>query len=235
MGDLAVIRKQALGNHPAFERYAIYFAPQEGTALADLGERWLGLDSLTGNKQPMPNPWVSAPRRYGFHATLKAPMRLARGVNLSGLLDAVARLAALLHPVELGTLSPRRLGSFLALMPKREAHPDISNLAWSCVRSLDHLRAPLTPEDISRRPGLSEAEMQNLLQWGYPYVSDRFRFHMTLTSALDPDELLRAERAFIASAGEALDEPVTVDALSVFADPGAPETFRLIERFDLTG
>lgn len=235
MGNLAATRKSALGNQPAYERYAIYFAPRKETALAALGARWLGLDSSTGDKLPMPNPWVSAPRRYGFHATLKAPMRLARGVDLPQLLDAVSKLSTVLHPVELGTLSPRRLGSFLALMPKRETYPYISNLAWSCVRSLDHLRAPLTPEDISRRPGLSEAEMQNLLQWGYPYVSDQFRFHMTLTSSLDETELGRAEKAFLDIAGDALDEPVMIDALSVFGDPGAPETFRLVERFDLTG
>lgn len=235
MGNLAATRKSALGSQPAFERYAIYFAPRNGTALAALGDRWLGLDSSTGDKLPMPNPWVSAPRRYGFHATLKAPMRLARGVDLPQLLDAVSNLAAVLHPVELGTLFPNRLGSFLALMPKRETHSYISNLAWSCVRSLDHLRGPLTPEDISRRPGLSEAEMQNLLQWGYPYVSDQFRFHMTLTSNLDGAELAQAEKAFLDIAGDALDEPVMIDALSVFGDPGAPETFRLVGRFDLTG
>ena len=235
MGNLAAIRKSALGNQPAFERYAIYFAPRKGTALAALGERWLGLDSSTGDKQPMPNPWVSAPRRYGFHATLKAPMQLARGVTLPDLLDAVAKLSLILHPVELGTMSPCRLGSFLALMPNRSSYPYIANLAWSCVRSLDHLRAPLTPEDISRRAGLSEAEMQNLLQWGYPYVSDQFRFHMTLTSSLQDEDITRAEKAFLGIAGDALDEPVMVDALRVFGDPGAPETFRLIERFDLTG
>ncbi len=224
-----------MGNQPAFERYAVYFAPRKGTALAALGERWLGLDSLTGDKQPMPSPGVSAPRRYGFHATLKAPMRLARGIALPDLLDEVSKLSHVLHPVELGTMSPRRLGSFLALMPKRETYPCISNLAWSCVRSLDHLRAPLSPEDISRRAGLSDSEMQNLLQWGYPYVSDQFRFHMTLTSSLQEDELLRAGKAFLDIAGDALDEPVIVDALSVFGDPGAPQTFRLIERFDLKG
>jgi hypothetical protein len=77
--------------------------------------------------------------------------------------------------------------------------------------------------------------MQNLLQWGYPYVSDQFRFHMTLTSKLPGAELAAAQELFMEAAGEALDEPVCIDSICVAGDPGAPETFRLIERFDLTG
>jgi hypothetical protein len=234
MGNLA-LSTEAAGAEPAFERYAVYFTPRPGTALASLGRCWLGVDLEDGFKSSAPSDFVASPRRYGFHATLKAPMRLACGTTREQFLDAVSSLAQLLHPVELGTLSIRKLGSFLALMPKRENHAFVANLAWSCVRSLDHLRAPLTPEDIARRPGLNDAEMQNLLQWGYPYVSDQFRFHMPLTSKLPGPELAAAQELFLEAAGEALDEPVCIDSICVAGDPGAPETFRLIERFDLTG
>ncbi|MEO1161926.1 MAG: DUF1045 domain-containing protein, partial [Pseudomonadota bacterium] len=78
-----------------------------------------------------------------------------------------------------------------------------------------------------------EAEQANLLQWGYPYVADQFRFHMTLTSALNDAELDEAESTFRKAAGSALDEPVMLDAICVYGDPGAPDTFRLIERFAL--
>jgi hypothetical protein len=84
-------------------------------------------------------------------------------------------------------------------------------------------------------PGLNEAETQNLLQWGYPYVSDQFRFHMTLTSKLEDGDLQLARQAFLEIADDALDEPVCIDSICVAGDPGAPDTFRLIERFDLTG
>jgi hypothetical protein len=234
MGNLALNPSVSMSD-PAFERYAVYFTPRPGTALASLGRRWLGVDVEDGFKSPAPSDYVASPRRYGFHATLKAPMRLARGTTRNQFLDAVSELARLLHPVELGTLSIRQLGSFLALMPKRENHAFVANLAWSCVRSLDHLRAPLTPEDIARRPGLNEAETQNLLQWGYPYVSDQFRFHMTLTSKLEDGDLQLARQAFLEIADDALDEPVCIDSICVAGDPGAPDTFRLIERFDLTG
>ena len=216
-----------------YKRYAVYFAPQPQSALGLLGQRWLGLCAQTGARNRPPNGFVAGPRRYGFHATLKAPLRLAAGVGEDDFLGAAKSLAKLLQPVDLGILQPRRLGGFLALMQANGAHDEVANLAWSCVRSLDHLRAALKPEDIARRPGLKQIEQDNLLQWGYPYVADQFRFHLTLTSALGDAELREAEAAFRKVAGGLLDEPVTLDALSVFGDPGAPDTFRQIERFAL--
>ena len=216
-----------------YKRYAVYFAPQPRSALGRLGERWLGLSAHTGDRRDPPNRFVAGPRRYGFHATLKAPMRLADGTSEEDFLKSVKSLAALLQPVDLGLLEPRRLGGFLALMQANGAHEEVAGLAWSCVRSLDHLRAPLTPEDIARRPGLGAIERDNLLQWGYPYVADRFRFHMTLTSELADGELDEALALFRQAAGDALERPVKLDALSVFGDPGAPGIFRLIERFAL--
>ena len=217
-----------------YSRYAVYFAPQPHSALGQLGQRWLGLCAQTGTRTRPPSRFVAGPRRYGFHATLKAPMRLAQDASEDEFLGSVKSLAKLLQPVELGLLEPRRLGGFLALMQANGAHDEVSNLAWSCVRSLDHLRAPLTPEDIARRPDLKQAEQANLLQWGYPYVADQFRFHITLTSALSDTELDEAETAFRAATGSSLDEPVMLDAISVYGDPGAPDTFRLIKRFALT-
>lgn len=230
MGHLTI---EPVSNQIIYKRYAVYFAPQRQSALGLLGERWLGLCAETGTRHNPPNRFVAGPRRYGFHATLKAPMRLADGVSEDDFLKSVKSLAALLQPVDLGFIEPRRLGGFLALMQASGAHDEVSNLAWSCVRSLDHLRAPLTPEDIARRPGLKGVEQENLLQWGYPYVADQFRFHMTLTSALGDNDLSEALATFHNVAGSALDEPVMLDAISVYGDPGAPDTFRLIERFEL--
>ena len=73
----------------AMYRYALYYAPPPGTALAAFGARWLGRDP-DGAEAPAspelarvtPGEWrraVALPRRYGFHATLKAPFSLAEG------------------------------------------------------------------------------------------------------------------------------------------------------------
>ena len=38
-----------------------------------------------------------------------------------------------------------------------------------------------------RKAGLSAAQEKMLLRWGYPYVLDEFRFHLTLTGRLQPE------------------------------------------------
>ena len=60
-------------------------------------------------------------RRYGFHATLKAPFRLAEGRTAAELDAAVARYAAGRPGVLVPRLSLARLGGFFALVPGAEA------------------------------------------------------------------------------------------------------------------
>ena len=84
-------------------RYAIYYAPDPASALWLFGSSVLGYDARTGRNVPLLAPagisladWEMAttdPRRYGFHATLKAPFRLALGMSEAALLDAVERSA----------------------------------------------------------------------------------------------------------------------------------------------
>ena len=67
----------------SFTRYAIYYLPPAG-ALADFGARWLGWDVRRGAAAvqldlPGLRDATEAPRKYGFHGTLKPPFRLAEG------------------------------------------------------------------------------------------------------------------------------------------------------------
>ena len=39
------------------------------------------------------------------------------------------------------------------------------------------------------KSGLTDRQEALLTQWGYPYVMEEFRFHITLTGALDPAHL----------------------------------------------
>lgn len=215
-----------------FKRYAIYFAPRPGTALARLGRDWLGVDAEKAWVGPPPTSYVDSPRRYGFHATLKAPMRLANGVDYAVFRKAVGALANELKPVELGTLFPKRIGSFLALATESEYHKHVAELAFSCVQTLDGYRAPLTDQERAKRKGLTSQERDLMERWGYPYVGEAFRFHMTLTSALADDDLNAAESAVLNLVPE---EPAVLDALSIFGDPGHSKPFVLLERFDLKG
>ena len=77
-------------------RYALYFAPAAGSAWDRFGASWLGRSAHTGVSLAQPEirgldaarfrALTGAPRRYGFHATLKPPFRLAAGCTPDDLL-----------------------------------------------------------------------------------------------------------------------------------------------------
>ena len=222
-------------------RYAIYFCPRPDTALAAFGKSWFGYDIETGQVVPrlisnLPDHCVAQPRRYGFHGTLKAPFALAGGASEDGLIEAVGKLCADSAPVEIGPLKMKQLGMFLCLMPR--AQPDeLTVFALRCVQVLDRFRADLTEAEIARRTsaGLSPVQKQMLYRWGYPYVGDAFRFHLTLTGPLPRAELAHARDTLERPVDGALAEPVLLEDLCVCADPGNGEPFRLKARVPLTG
>ena len=79
------------------------------------------------------------------------------------------------------------------------------------------------------RADLDPAQRAMLEAWGYPYVLDTFKFHITLTGNL-ADADLTAARARIESLGAGrLDRPMPVDAVTVYAQP-APDTPFLVAR-----
>ncbi|MEM9278276.1 MAG: DUF1045 domain-containing protein [Pseudomonadota bacterium] len=218
-----------------YNRYAVYFVPPRNTPLAGLGRKWLGVDPEDGILDAAPTPWVDSPRRYGFHATLKAPMRLVDTVTEKQFLQAVASLAQSLKPVSLGNLNLRRIGSFLALVHDQKAFPDVNALAWECVTELDHLRAPLTIEEINKRKNLSKVQNELLNTWGYPYIGSEFRFHMTLSSSLSTKELDQAEAALTPLLSEVMNRETVIEQITVLGDPGGAKPFELVQRFDLKG
>lgn len=178
------------------KRFAIYYAPEAG-AFADAAAAWLGWDLAQGASVPQPAPDLprslaevtAEPRKYGFHATLKPPFRLADGVTAADLAQATARLAASLAPLKLPGLRMVTLEGFLALIPLGD-QTALQNLAAEVVRSLDPYRAALTPAETARRrpERLSPRQRDLLATYGYPYVMERFQFHLTLSGPLKDDE-----------------------------------------------
>lgn len=216
-------------------RYALYFVPAPGSALGAFGTGVLGVDSADGREVPRPaalagiEAVTAAPRVYGFHATLAAPLRLAPGRDEGDLVAAVEALAHGHPPVPVGPLRVALIGAFVALVPAGPA-PAVDLLAAECVAALDPLRAPLTDaERAKRRPERLDPRGQALLaRWGYPHVFEAFRFHMTLTDAL-PEAEREPWRARLAEAfGRA--EPLVIDAVTLLRqEDGAP--FRVLRRF----
>lgn len=224
-------------------RYAIYFTPPAGP-LAETAAHWLGWDPAAGEARahpPMPDlpqpveALTATPRKYGFHGTLKAPFRLANGQSEAALRAAITAYAASRAPAMLNGLKVARLGRFLALIPDGDATP-LSDLAADIVRAFEPFRAPLTEADIARRrkSGLTPEQDALMLKWGYPYVMDEFRFHMTLTGALDPETLDAVQPAIEAHFEPVLTRPFPIDAITLSAE-GEDGRFRTVQRLPLTG
>jgi putative phosphonate metabolism protein len=228
-----------------FERYAIYYSPEPGCELAEFGEQWLGRDaygqpviknsSLAGDENLQ--ALIATPARYGFHGTVKPPFRLTRDEHPRRLKDVLDRFVSKCKVVAAPPLKLTTIGNFLALCPDGIAGPnkDIDDLAERCVYEFDYFRAPMSDEELQRKKNdeLSSGQLENLNRWGYPFVFDEYRFHLTLTGALSTDEKSRVED-ILSPLVEALpNEPFTIRSLCLFGDPGNGEPFRLIERYPL--
>ena len=223
-----------------FQRYAIFYLPDD-VQLAQFGAGWLGWDSVAG--QAVPQPLVRGidlqkatrrPRKYGFHGTLKAPFHLAPDTTAFDLLAAVERLAATQPPAQIAGLAVAHLGNFLALVPDGDA-TDLAALAARCVTRLDAHRAPLGAATLARRrlAPLTARQDGFLTRWGYPYVLEDFRFHMTLSGPLDPAELSVLEAAVKAHLPP-LPRPFDIRSISVVGER-RDRMFQLVQRFDLSG
>lgn len=225
-----------------FVRFAIYYLPPDGP-LAEFGARWLGWDVGVGQSVAHPTNALSearveevtrTPRKYGFHGTLKPPFRLAEGTDGSQLHTAVKALAASLAPVTLDGLRLARLGHFLALVPEGDMTA-LGQLAARCVTEPDRFRAPAPEAELTRRraAGLTARQEDMLRHWGYPYVLEEFRFHLTLTGRLQPHEMDEVEAA-LALALPALPRPYIIDQIAL-AGERSDGQFQLIHRYALTG
>jgi len=216
-------------------RYAIYFAPDKDDPLGRAAERWLGRSAF-GSQALAPAAagsysaaeiafHTAAARRYGFHATLKAPFRLAEGRSEAELIAALSQFAAEREPFTVERIRLARLDGFFALVPAQPS-PELDRLAADVVTAFEPFRAPLMPEEIERRnpDGLSPVQLKNLHKWGYPHVFEEFRFHMTLTGRVPAVEADRMESAIQSFFGPLLLEPLEVSSLALFAEPesGAP-------------
>lgn len=200
-------------------------APAGGQAGAADAGAWAGKSGAEAERTKSPVPGLTMPRdaivatpaRYGLHATLKAPFRLAEGSDAADLDRAAAAIAAGCPRFAL-RLTVARIGGFVALVPEGTPPPALVALERALVTGLDPLRAPLTEAEVARRGTLGPAEAAALARWGYPYVLDSFRFHVTLTGSL-PEPAGEAVQGALADALEPmLQEPVAVDAVWRFAE-----------------
>jgi hypothetical protein len=223
-------------------RYAIYFTPPPASDLWRFGCAALGYDPRNGEltdaergpfAEIMPRRFVAEPSQYGFHATLRAPFELAPTASRESLLTAATTFAARHRPVAIGPLRLAVMDTFIALVPVEQT-AQLSKFAGGCVEFSEPHRAPLGPIDRARRlkAALTHEQIALLDRWGYPYVFDQFKFHMSLTGKLEPADSKSALDALQAHYA-AIDEPVTLDAITVLVQPARDQRFHVIARLPL--
>lgn len=226
-------------------RYAIYYCPRPQSPWWTQGSQWLGRCAVTQRELQVPavehvseHTFVELtkdPRRYGWHATLKAPFTLAIGVSQTDLIDAVRSLASTYKAFDLPALQVRSLGHFLALVPTDDC-AELDAMARACVTDLHPLAAPLSEAELARRrkSRLTAQEDALLVQWGYPYVLDAFRFHCSLTG--DLRDISAGQRQALLDAAtqwfSGLSAP-RFDSLAVVAEPNPGADFVVLEHLEL--
>ncbi|MEP5151625.1 DUF1045 domain-containing protein [Planktotalea sp.] len=222
----------------SYSRFAVYYLPPDGP-LSAFGAAWLGWDvargcAATQLNVPDLHDITMTPGKYGFHGTLKPPFRLSQGEGLAGLDAATARIAASLVPTTCDGWELTTIGQFLALTPKGDLK-GLQHIAQTCVRELDHFRAPATDNELARRraAGLSARQETLLRQWGYPYVIEEFRFHLTLSGRLHKDDIPLWRDRVLAHLPDVSDAFV-FDQIALCGER-SDGCFELIHRYTLTG
>lgn len=226
------------------KRYAIYFAPQRGSALWSFGNSWLGRDVETGEELRRPaiigledvdiDELTSSPSLYGFHATIKPPFRLSNPFDLGDLIKSLDEFVSARKSFVCSLASPSEIGNFIAFALDY-ASAEMDSLASEAVEFFDLYRSPLTDEELRKRRSVSLTSRQeeNLQNWGYPYVKEDFRFHMTLTNAVKTVALRSRLKEALSDAAQTAGVigPTEISGLALYEQPGLGMPFKLLRRF----
>ena len=227
-------------------RFAIYWMPPSGSALWELGVRILGRDAATGETLPQVAPpgfdaarfheLTRSSRLYGLHATLKPPFRLASGTTEQALRERLKDFASGLCPFTLPRLALKPVGRFLALTPVAPS-AELDLLARDCVERFDHFRAEPSQDELDKRRagGLTDRQEKLLSQWGYPYVMDQYRFHLTLTDSIaetfERERCRQGLETLLASLAQSELSQVEIREICLFEQPGPGLPFIVSERY----
>jgi hypothetical protein len=227
-------------------RYAVYFVPAADSELYRFGSAVLQYDCYTGHAVLPPaelrdpaGTWRMAteePRRYGFHATLKAPFYLKPSWSEARLISALQSFAGIGRTIAGIQPIVTMLSGFAAIVPERPS-PALNALAADCTTIFDAFRAPMTAQERARRlaSGLNPSQIQNLDRWGYPYLFADFRFHMTLTGKIDAERRESAVAALRDLFQRSCAGPIVIDRLALTKQDTPISAFRVLSTAPLQG
>lgn len=221
-------------------RFAIYYTPPAEDPLTRQAASWLCRDAFSSTvghpnqPQPVHGALVADPARYGFHATLKAPFRLKPGICRADLEAEMERFAANTAACPIGQLHIAKIGGFFALVPV-QPNPALRGFAGRIVEHFDGFRASMNAGELRRRLSkrLDDEEASHLVRWGYPYVFDRFRFHMTLTGQVDENESDALHRRLKALFDSQIGRDFLIDSLTLFEQPTPQSPFIAARTFPM--
>ena len=233
--------------HPLPYRCAVYFVPEVHSDWWEAGSQWLGRCAASGASYAPPEipgldpaQWqalTADPRRYGWHATLKAPFTLASGQSLAALRSAMQALASQWPAFDLPPLRVSDHGGFLALRPV-SGLAALNATAAACVQELHPLAQPLSDAELARRrlAPLTPEQDRLLVAWGYPWVFQHFQFHLSLSGALG--QCSPEVKAALRQAAQARFETLPVcrfGRIALFIEPERGADFELVDTMDLQG
>ena len=218
----------------AVSRFALYFVPEWGSPLHSLGAALLGRDLFTGRLLPQPAiPGLPAERvyeltadarRYGLHATVKPPFHLAPGFGPEDVIFRLREFCRSRTMPDLPRLGLARTGAGYALLPSRDTPEEkraleaLETMAEEAVRAFDIFRAPPSEAELAKRrkADLTPRQEECLQKWGYPYLFEDYRFHVTLTSSVrDASEAVCLETFFAEYFRPVLERPTRIAGLTV--------------------
>lgn len=219
-------------------RYIIGFTPPPRDPLTMTAASWLGRNVFTGDRVEESETgglglrevafYTAMPRRYGFHAALKAPFRLAEPTAEAALLRDLMRYSGTFEPFQIPRLEVARLGNTFGLVPSYPLAP-LNYLASALTQEFDHFRAPLSEAEIDRCDPdlLSATQFANLHRWGCADVMDEFRFRMALTGPVHAADMPRMERVLRDLFEPVLSEPILVSNIALMMEESNDGPFRV--------
>ena len=225
-----------------YKRYAIYYVPSENSELDLFGKCWLGWDPYKGvettksdlSKLPSFKKFSSlvlTPKQYGFHGTIKAPFKLKNEYTYNDLENKVREISKQIHSFYFDQLIIKKLGNFIGLIPTNNLK--INAVSNKFVEELDYLRDELSESEIKKRKPhkLTSNQKQMLFKWGYPYVFDEFKFHLTLTSKLNVVEIDEVFRSLQNILKQVNLNKISFNNICIFGQKN-DEKFYFVKRFN---
>ncbi|WP_425090781.1 DUF1045 domain-containing protein [Tropicimonas sp. S265A] len=228
-----------------YARFSICITPDPDSDLARLGKHWLGWDIDQAVELPflkVDNLKVSAlsltarVRRFGFHALLAPPFRLANGHSPLDLHHTAQALAAHLEALEFPGLYLSAEDDQLALRPMGDLAP-LHRLQHIADQVFDEYRAPPPPDAAPqprRRSELSAQQMQVVIGESLDPTKSERPFEFVLTEPRPRAEVTQLRQKLLPILSPNLPRPFHVQSITLCGEDQSG-WFRVIQRYPLTG